>query len=74
MAKKKKRPIQVAVKSKKQSNSQLPLIFALLATAIVFIPSLMNDFVTWDDDVNILKNPNYKYLIGTVSKVFLRKL
>lgn len=58
MAKKKKRPIQVAVKSKKQSNSQLPLIFALLATAIVFIPSLMNDFVTWDDDVNILKNPN----------------
>ena len=59
MAKKKKRPIQVAVKSKKQfTTSQLPLIFALLATAIVFIPSLMNDFVTWDDDVNILKNPN----------------
>lgn len=36
----------------------IPLLFALVATAIVFIPSLMNDFVTWDDDVNILKNPN----------------
>ncbi len=36
----------------------IPLLFALVATAIIFIPSLMNDYVTWDDDVNILKNPN----------------
>lgn len=36
----------------------LPLIIALAATAIAFYPSLLNDFVTWDDDVNFLKNPN----------------
>lgn len=36
----------------------IPLIATIIITAIVFIPSLMNDFVTWDDDVNILKNPN----------------
>ena len=35
-----------------------PLLIALAVTIIAFIPSLFNDFVTWDDDVNILKNPN----------------
>jgi len=58
MAKKKKRSAKLATNKKVKTNLPLPLIFALLATAIVFIPSLMNDFVTWDDDVNILKNPN----------------
>ena len=36
----------------------LPILFPLLITVIAFIPSLFNGFVTWDDDVNILKNPN----------------
>ena len=58
MAKKKKRSIQTAIKTKEKADFPFPLILALIATAIVFIPSLMNDFVTWDDDVNILKNPN----------------
>jgi len=58
MAKKKKRSVKVASPKKEKTNLPLPLIFALLATTVVFIPSLMNDFVTWDDDVNILKNPN----------------
>lgn len=58
MAKKKKGSVKFIAKKKEKVNFSLPLIFALLATIIVFIPSLMNDFVTWDDDVNILKNPN----------------
>lgn len=35
--------------------------FALAAVAITFIcylPTLQNDFVNWDDDVNLIKNPN----------------
>lgn len=36
-------------------------IWALLgATFILFIPSLKNGFVNWDDDPNLLKNPNLK--------------
>ncbi len=58
MAKKKKRPAKVVSPKKEKVKYSLPLLFALLATTIVFLPSLMNDFVTWDDDVNILKNPN----------------
>ena len=30
----------------------------LLITFIAFIPSLSNEFVNWDDDVNLLENPN----------------
>ena len=58
---KKKQAGKIVLHSKNDSSlssASLPLIIVLAATAIAFIPSLMNDFVTWDDDVNILKNPN----------------
>ncbi len=58
MAKKKKRSAKLVTNKVEKVNFSLPLVLALLATAVVFIPSLLNDFVTWDDDVNILKNPN----------------
>ena len=35
-----------------------PLTFVLLITALCYLPSLFNGFVNWDDDVNILENPN----------------
>ncbi len=58
----KKRKKQGKPTVKKQSRlsraSALPILIPLLITIIAFIPSLFNDFVTWDDDVNILKNPN----------------
>src|SRR5262245_43578523 len=31
-------------------------------TLIVFLPSLRNGFVNWDDDQNFLKNPHYRGL------------
>lgn len=31
---------------------------AVIVTALVFMNSLQNGFVNWDDDVNILENPN----------------
>ncbi len=42
----------------RQSNHFLWIAVALLITAIAFFPSLANDFVNWDDDVNLLDNPN----------------
>lgn len=53
-----KKQVQINQKSKLFAPTTLPLVLALIATAVVFLPSLQNGFVTWDDDVNILKNPN----------------
>ncbi|MEM9821711.1 MAG: tetratricopeptide repeat protein [Bacteroidota bacterium] len=55
-----------------QDTTQLfPLLFALIITLIVFIPSLSNDFVNWDDDVNILENENLSPLnFENVKKIF----
>lgn len=56
--KKQKKTAKIAQKGASTYNIPIPLLFAIIATIIAFIPSLQNDFVTWDDDVNILKNPN----------------
>ena len=40
------------------AGSLIPLLIVLAVTLIVFIPSLSNDFVNWDDDVNIIENVN----------------
>ncbi len=64
---KKQRPLKKAIRAKKQRPKKafwqrkelvLPLLAVLLITAITFWPSLSNDFVNWDDDVNILDNKN----------------
>ncbi len=34
----------------------------LIATALVYLPSLRNGFVNWDDDANLLHNPSYRGL------------
>ena len=39
----------------------LPLVVAVLA-ALAFAPVLQNDFVNWDDRVNILENRSYRGL------------
>ncbi|MEM6316737.1 MAG: tetratricopeptide repeat protein [Bacteroidota bacterium] len=63
-SKRKKQPSSTKQKTNKASKlstsapSGLLLLSVLLLTTVAFIPSLFNDFVTWDDDVNILKNPN----------------
>lgn len=63
--KKRNTPKKRTIKSSKSNSSfwnqseHLIAIGALLIiTFIVFGPSLSNDFVNWDDDVNILENPN----------------
>ena len=38
----------------------LPILVVLVITAVVFIPSLSNAFVNWDDDDNLIKNPFLK--------------
>jgi len=40
----------------KNKELLLPLLGVLVITIIAFIPSIANDFVNWDDDVNILEN------------------
>lgn len=40
----------------KNKDLLLPLLGVLVVTFIAFIPSLSNDFVNWDDDVNIIEN------------------
>jgi tetratricopeptide (TPR) repeat protein len=34
----------------------------VLATALVYLPSLRNGFVNWDDEANLLHNPSYRGL------------
>src|SRR3989449_7951936 len=38
-----------------------PLLVALL-TLTAFLPTLQNQFVSWDDDKNFLENPHYRGL------------
>ncbi len=54
---------------------KLPIIFSICAILIVttaaFLPSLNNDFVNWDDDVNVTENPKIKDLSwGNVKRIF----
>ncbi len=45
-------------KPPKKSTTQWWFILALALSTIAFFPSLSNEFVNWDDDVNLLENPN----------------
>ena len=43
----------------------------LLVTFLVFSPALKNDFVNWDDDVNVTINPNVSDLnSGSIQNIF----
>ena len=64
---KKSKKVKIAKSSKTKKSikkkstttgSLIPLLVVLVVTLIVFIPSLTNDFVNWDDDVNIIENVN----------------
>ncbi len=39
-------------------SDKTPLIIALVLSFLIFLPSLQNAFVNWDDDVNVLENKN----------------
>lgn len=57
----------VSVFSEKRNLWAVLLILAI--TFIAFFPSLSNDFVNWDDDYNILNNPNldqfdWEHIVG----------
>ena len=45
------------------TNKQIliPVIALLVITAVVFYPSLLNEFVNWDDDRNFYENSNLVY-------------
>src|SRR5215475_498909 len=44
-----------------RASSVLPFMIGAL-TFLVFSPALLNGFVEWDDQVNLLQNPNYRGL------------
>lgn len=53
----------IVPRQKPQQNNDFsrwaPYLLALL-TLLVFLPSVSNDFVNWDDDRNFLDNPSYR--------------
>ena len=54
-----------------QKELLLPALIAIVITALVFIPSLNNGFVNWDDDVNILENDNLEvFNAASIQKIF----
>jgi tetratricopeptide (TPR) repeat protein len=55
----------------KDRNTILLLLSVLLVTFIVMSPSLKNDFVAWDDDINIYENQNIRSLdVESIRKIF----
>jgi len=61
-------------KERKSSDNGLKvklLLGVLLITFVVFLPSLKNEFVNWDDDVNLMENKNIGVLdMKSVKKIF----
>ncbi|MFK7807128.1 MAG: tetratricopeptide repeat protein [Saprospiraceae bacterium] len=54
-----------------QPSLYIPALLILLVTAIAFSPSLSNDFVNWDDDVNVLENENLQsFSAENIKKIF----
>lgn len=55
----------------RQSNLLVPGLLILLVTAIVLSPSLDNQFVNWDDDVNIMENENLReFSMENIKRIF----
>ena len=51
--------------------SWLPIVGVLVLIFLAFIPALDNEFVNWDDDLNILKNDNIKaFTAENIAKIF----
>src|SRR5687767_13703147 len=44
------------------SRLRLLLVAIALATLVVFVPGIANDFVDWDVDLNFVTNPHYRRL------------
>src|SRR6059036_2519145 len=65
--KRKSRELEVQAAMKASPSAQrwvrwlAPLLVALL-TLTAFLPTLQNQFVSWDDDKNFLENPHYRGL------------
>lgn len=58
-SKKSSKKTKQASKKRPQFNKQqiIAVLAVLIITFIVFLPSLQNDFVNWDDDKNFYENP-----------------
>ena len=76
MAKKKQKPKKKTGRKSAPAHSSgfkfsLPLLAVLLITTLVFSGTLSNDFVNWDDDVNILENDNLNdFTAQNVGRIF----
>ncbi|PWU17013.1 MAG: hypothetical protein C5B48_16520 [Candidatus Rokuibacteriota bacterium] len=53
------RPIGAA---RPTASHWLAALLVVLVTMAVFLPALQNQFVNWDDDVNLVHNPEYRGL------------
>lgn len=55
----------------KNRDLLLPIVIVLGLTFLIFSPSLQNEFVNWDDDVNLLENENVQGLSAHhIKKIF----
>lgn len=58
-------------KTTQESKFSLPLIIALVATFLAFSGTFSNDFVNWDDDLNILDNKNLNgFTAENIGRIF----
>src|SRR5438445_581387 len=55
----------VAPSLSQRSASWLVPVLIALVTVTAFLPTLRNQFVSWDDDKNFLENPDYRGLAWT---------
>ena len=55
----------VAPSLSQRSASWLVPVLIALVTVTAFLPTLHNQFVSWDDDKNFLENPDYRGLAWT---------
>ena len=66
-----KKKVSKSISFWKNKQQMMGLAFVLIVTFIAFIPSLQNDFVNWDDDVNIMENINLDgFTIENVKRIF----
>jgi len=64
-------PSQTSGSIWKNKKLLLPILLILAFTFVLFSPSLSNEFVNWDDDVNLLDNENVRSLSGeNIKQIF----
>jgi len=55
----------------KEKKNLIALFSVILITFIVFVPAINNEFMNWDDDVNVFENPNVQQFTSeSITNIF----